>query len=183
MTKEIFEITEDKYPVILDIRYASTNNVFNTIMYNDNRCFLNTLMQSKFEEAAALAQEQALMLKIFDTARPLKVQQYMFDKFPGEFVSNPKTGSIPHCRGIAIDLTLTDANGNELNMGSDFDEFSELAFHSYKNLDQEALDNRQLLLKIMTKAGWDFYDKEWWHYQDFNPRETAILDLEHFSKV
>ena len=183
MNNEVFEITAEKYPVILDIRYASTNNVFDKVMYSDNRCYLNISMQEKFEEAVALAQEQGLMLKIFDTSRPLKVQQYMYDKFPGEFVSDPKTGSIPHCRGIAIDLTLADANSNELNMGSDFDEFSELAFHSYENLDQEILDNRQLLLKIMTKAGWDFYDKEWWHYQDFNPRDTAILDLEGFSAV
>ena len=61
-------------------------------------------------------------------------QKFMFEKFAHDplyegFVSDPKTGSTPHCRGVAIDLTLVDESGKELDMGTDFDEFSELAFH------------------------------------------------------
>jgi zinc D-Ala-D-Ala dipeptidase len=105
----------------------------------------------------------------------------MFDKFPsddpkGGFISNPNGGVIPHCRGVAIDLTLTDMNGNELDMGSDFDEFSDLAFHNCEKISTEAQRNRLILLGLMSAAGWDFFSKEWWHYQLFKPREFAIVD-------
>lgn len=179
----IFKISEDIYPVKLDIRYASLNNVFNTVMYKEPIGFLNIIMKDKFEKAIQIASQKGLRLKIFDALRPLKVQQFMYDSFPGDFVSDPKTGSIPHCRGVALDLTLIDINNDELNMGSDFDEFSELAFHSYKNLDSEVLENRQDLLEIMTKAGWDFYDKEWWHYQEFNARQFEVIDIDELANI
>ena len=103
----------------------------------------------------------------------------MFDKFPSEdpnggFISNPDGGAIPHCRGVAIDLTLCDAQGNELDMGTDFDEFSDLAFHNCEKISAEAQRNRLILLGLMTAAGFDFYRNEWWHYQLFKPREYQI---------
>ena len=183
MNKKLFKISEDKYPVKLDIRYASKNNVFDTVMYKKPLCYLNIAVKEKFEAAIKFAAQKGLRLKIFDTLRPLKVQQYMYDNFPGDFVSNPASGSIPHCRGVAIDLTLIDINGEELDMGSDFDEFSERAFHSFTDLDEEVLENRKDLLEIMTKAGWDFYDKEWWHYQEFNARQFDIVDIEELAAV
>lgn len=183
MDKNIFKISEEEYPVKLAIRYASKNNVFDTVMYKEPFCYLNIIVKEKFEAAVEIAAQKGLRLKIFDTLRPLKVQQYMYDNFPGDFVSNPQTGSIPHCRGVALDLTLVDINGEELDMGSDFDEFSELAFHSFTNLNQEVLANRRLLLDIMTKAGWDFFDNEWWHYQEFNSRQFDVVDVSDMSNV
>lgn len=183
MSKNLFRITEDIYPVKLDIRYASLNNVFKTSMYKEPICLLSIQMKEKFEKAIDLAAQKGLRLKIFDSLRPLKVQQYMYDGFPGDFVSNPEIGSIPHCRGVAIDLTLVDINNEELDMGSDFDEFSELAFHGYKDLDPEVLENRRELLEIMTKAGWDFYDKEWWHYQEFNARQFEVVDIDELASI
>ena len=113
----------------------------------------------------------------------------MFNKFLGDeakdgFVSNPANGAIPHCRGVAIDLTLVDKNNKELEMGSDFDEFSELAFHDFAEISDEAKANRKKLLQIMTDAGFDFYSKEWWHYQLFKPREYAVIeDFENLSFI
>ena len=51
----------------------------------------------------------------------------MFKKLYGVLIltpilSDPKKGS-PHTKGIAIDLTLIDFNGNELDMGTKFDDF------------------------------------------------------------
>ncbi len=181
--KELFEINEKIYPIKLDVRYATTNNVCKTAMYTGYFAYLRVEMKEKFEKAIELAAQKGLRFKIFDSLRPLKVQQYMYDEFPGDFVSDPKTGSIPHCRGVALDLTLIDVNGEELDMGSDFDEFSELAYHSFTDLSEEILENRKLLLEIMTKAGWDFFDKEWWHYQEFNAREFGIVEAGELAKV
>ena len=63
----------------------------------------------------------------------------LFNKFPnGDFVSNPQTGAVPHCRGIGIDLTLVDQDLKELDMGTDFDDFTSKAYHGDLEISQEA---------------------------------------------
>lgn len=178
----LVEIKKPEFNVELNLRYATANNVCGHKLYNQAICYLHKDAADALKKAITLAAAHNLRFKIFDGFRPISVQQYMYDKFPsddpsGGFISNPKTGSIPHCRGIAVDLTLIDTQGTELEMGSDFDEFSDLAFHDCTRISARAKQNRRLLFDIMEKAGWDFYSKEWWHYQLFKPREYAVIDI------
>jgi len=178
--ENLVEITKSNFDVALDLRYATKNNVCGHQMYSTPFAYLHQDAIKPFEKAIKSAKNLGLKLKIWDTFRPIEVQKYMFDKFPsndpnGGFVSNPNGGAIPHCRGVAIDLTLVDQNEEELEMGSDFDEFSDLAFHNCDKISTQAMRNRLILLGIMTAAGFDFYSKEWWHYQLFKPREFAII--------
>jgi D-alanyl-D-alanine dipeptidase len=185
----LVEITAEKFDVILDLRYASKNNVCFQKLYNQPICYFAKETIKPLEQAIELAKNLGYKLKIWDGFRPLEVQQFMYDKFPsndpnGGFVSNPLTGSTPHCRGVAIDLTLCDLDGNELEMGTDFDEFSEIAFHRSDKVSQEAQKNRLILLGIMTLAGFDFYSNEWWHYQLFDARKYPIIKTpENFSAI
>lgn len=179
--KNLVEITEKNFDVILDLRYASANNVCGRKLYSEAFCHLHKDAIAPLQQAIKSAKNLGLKLKIFDTFRPIEVQKYMFDKFPsdnpnGGFISNPDGGAIPHCRGVAIDLTLVDSLEKELDMGTDFDEFSELAFHNCEKISVEAQRNRLILLGIMSAAGWDFYSKEWWHYQLFKPREYPVVE-------
>ena len=176
------KITEKSHDVILDLRYATANNVCGKKLYSDSTCYLHPDAVEALSRAASSAKNLGLKLKIFDGFRPLAVQKFMFEKFPsndpnGGFVSNPDGGVIPHCRGVAVDLTLCDSSGNELEMGTDFDEFSDLAFHNCKKISAQAQQNRLILLSLMTESGWDFYSKEWWHYQLFKPREYPVIML------
>ena len=82
---------------------------------------------------------------------------------------------VQYSRGVAVDLTLTH-NGEDLDMGTDFDEFSRLSYHGNLEISKKSYRNRLLLLGIMTDSGWDFYRNEWWHYQLFNPRRFPIID-------
>lgn len=165
----------------LDLRYASTNNVCGVEIYSHALCFLHKDAADALLRAIKIAAKHNLRFKIWDGFRPITAQKFMFDKFAvnGEcdFISNPKTGSTPHCRGVAVDLTLIDANGKELEMGSDFDEFSDLAFHNCTRVSPIAKQNRELLFNIMKEAGWDFYSKEWWHYQLFDARKYPISEM------
>lgn len=170
-------ITPQTHDLELDLRYATTNNVCNVKMYEKPLCFLHKEAEEKLKNAIKIAAKHNLRLKIFDAFRPLSVQKFMYEKFSGDFVSDPKTGAVPHCRGVAIDLTLIDKDQNELEMGSDFDEFSELAYHNCQKISANAQKNRKLLFDIMKEAGWDFYEKEWWHYQLFNARNYNISDI------
>jgi len=177
---QLIDIKNQNLDIIFDIRYASTNNVCNIKLYNQPFCYLHQDCFEKLKIAIKIAKELDLKIKIFDSYRPVEVQKFMYNQFLDKegFISNPQGGVIPHCRGVAIDLTLTENNEKELEMGSDFDEFSDLAFHSCDKISKEARKNRLILLGIMTNAGFDFYQQEWWHYQLFNSRQYPIIEAD-----
>lgn len=169
------KINPDNYNLILDLKYATTENFVKQKLYNKASLMLHDDASERLLIAADIANNLDMQLKIFDAFRPLKIQEYMWNKFQNnDFISNPNSGSIPHCRGIAVDLTLV-KNGNELDMGTPFDHFSEKSFHGNNSISITAQHNRLLLLGIMTQAGWDFYTNEWWHYQLFNPRSYEVI--------
>lgn len=172
-------ITQDKFDVDLDIRYAGKNNIIGQKLYKEALCYLHTDAVACLKKSIKLASKKNYRIKIFDCFRPIVVQRILFDKcknFPG-LVSNPDNGPIPHCRGVAIDLTLVNRNsGYELDMGTDFDDVTELAYHDCKKVSKVAIKNRSTLKEIMINSGWDFYQREWWHYQLFNPRQYQIID-------
>ena len=176
--KDLVRITKDAFKVELDIRYATNNNITGESFYKNSNCYLHLEAAKILKKSVDLAKLQGFSLKIFDGFRPIECQKFLFNKFSNsDFVSNPEIGAIPHCRGIAVDLTLVDSSGKELEMGTDFDDFTELSFHGSRKISALAQRNRYLLLGIMTTAGWDFYRNEWWHYQLFSPREYPVINL------
>jgi D-alanyl-D-alanine dipeptidase len=170
----LVEITENNLPVVLDMRYGSLNNFTNSIIYANPRCFLHKDAFIALEKAIELAAQQGLWFKIFDAFRPQRAQEKLWSSCPDStYVTPPEIGS-PHTRGVAIDLTLTDSLGNELPMGTPFDDFTEKSHHGVF-VNREANANRYTLLGIMMSAGWDFYKNEWWHYQLFQARANYPL--------
>ncbi|MFZ8865080.1 MAG: D-alanyl-D-alanine dipeptidase [Rickettsiales bacterium] len=169
------QITAKNKNIILDLKYSTKQNFVKQKLYKKSLCYLHEDAYSLLIKASKIAQNFKLKLRIFDAFRPLAVQKLLFS-LDQDFVSNPNTGSIPHCRGIAVDLTLTDQNNNDLDMGTEFDHFSKLAYHGNRDIALQAQKNRLLLLAIMTEAGWDFYRNEWWHYQLFNPRTYPVIE-------
>lgn len=180
MTNTLIEILPENIDVILDLRYFSENNIFKKKIYSSKQNFLQIKAYNSLQKAVKYANRLGYKLKIFDAFRPIEVQKFMYNFFIDtpeyrDFFSNPLTGSVPHCRGVAVDLTLCDFNNQEIDMGSDFDELSDLAYHNSSKISQIQLNNRSILLGIMTYAGFDFYDKEWWHYQLFGARDYPII--------
>jgi D-alanyl-D-alanine dipeptidase len=173
-------ITTEEYDVELEIAYASSNNFMQKPIYKNTYCYLHPDAAAALIRANNLAKSLGLRLKIFDAFRPLEAQWALWNHTPDpNFVSHPETGLTTHCRGVAVDLTLVDADKKELDMGTEFDAFTPLSFHSCTEISTEAQQNRFILLGIMTAAGWDFFKNEWWHYQLHNPRNyPKISDLE-----
>ncbi len=182
LMKDLIAVTKEEFGVEIDIRYATKNNVCNQKLYSIPICFLHKDAINPLKTAIELAKNQGFKLKIFDTYRPLEVQKFMHKQFSDPnyqgFVSDPESGTTPHCRGVAIDLTLIDESQKELDMGSDFDEFSDIAYHANQKISAKAQKNRFILMGIMLSSGWDFYSKEWWHYQLFNTRDYPIIEAD-----
>ncbi|MFT6106382.1 MAG: D-alanyl-D-alanine dipeptidase [Rickettsiales bacterium] len=167
---------ENGFDVEIDIKYATTDNFTNQTVYDQPYSLLHQKAADLLEKAIKLAKEQGFRFRIFDTYRPIKVQEILFKHYPdGDYVSDPKTGLVTHCRGIAVDLTLIDKNGNDLEMGTGFDEFGVKANHGASELNAQERKNRYLLMGIMLTAGFDIYRPEWWHYQLYDVQDYPIL--------
>lgn len=179
MVTSLVEITQAKHGVQIALAYATPNNFTGEPVYTENaRCFLHPKAAECLMHAIELARIQGYTLKIFDAYRPTEVQWALWNHSPDpNFLADPRRGS-PHSRGVAIDLNLCDAQGNELDMGTPFDAFTPLSHHGSTEISAQAQLNRFVLMGIMTTAGWDFYRNEWWHYQLFNSREYTLFSDE-----
>jgi len=115
-------------------------------------------------------------LKIFDAYRPVEVQKYMIEydtkryskeiaqKFWSPISDDIALNPPPHATGAAIDLTIIDNNNLELDMGSKIDEFVEACASDFKNISPTCRANRDLLLRVMSEAGFTQLPTEWWHF-------------------
>lgn len=149
----------------IDIRYATTNNFTKKKIYDCGRCFLRPEAADKIREIREeLKEKYGYGIKLFDCFRPRPYQQRLWDIVPDpDYVTPPQKGSM-HSRGLAVDLTLTDENGEELDMGTPFDFFGKEAHHAYQQLSPEILKNRSVLKSTMEKYGFRAITTEWWHY-------------------
>ena len=171
----LVKITKKKYPVEIELVYATKKNFTGKQIYKKKDCYLHKDAIPFFEKSIELAKKLNLKLKIYDAFRPSEAQWNLWEHTPDEnFIANPKKGS-PHSRGVAIDLTVLNKNNNELDMGTSFDNFTLKSFHGNISISKEAQKNRFILLGIMSASGWDFYKKEWWHYQLFDSKKYKLI--------
>jgi zinc D-Ala-D-Ala dipeptidase len=163
--------------VSLDLRYKTTNNFMQQDLYRDyDGCYLHEDAAAKLEKAASILNEKrpGWRLRVLDALRPREIQEKMFAKVKGtkhsKYVADPRDGS-GHCYGMSVDVTLEDANGNEIDMGTPFDDFTPLAQPRYEamhlkqgKLTREQYENRLLLRSVMREAGFGSLKQEWWHF-------------------
>lgn len=164
--------------VQVDLRYAGRNNFTGENLYNGSlqQALLHQHAAEKMKRAAAnlVKEKPGWSFLVFDALRPLSVQRRMWsfvENTPQQiYVANPERGSI-HNFGLAVDLTLLDENGREVDMGTPFDSFEELAqprfeekFLEEGRLTDSQVENRRLLRRLMTAAGFLSIPHEWWHF-------------------
>ena len=164
-TQKWTELTMLDNTIVLDMRYATTNNFVKAQMYDCGRCFLRPEAAKAVGKAHKILKERGYGgLKMFDCYRPRPYQKRLWDKMPdSRYVTPPWKGS-QHTRGLAVDLTVIDKNGNELDMGTPFDTFTAEAHSGYKNLPKQVLNNRQLLRGVLESVGFKGITTEWWHF-------------------
>lgn len=147
-----------------DLRYATDNNFLKEKVYECAECYTRVKTAKALLAANADFKKAGVKIKFFDCYRPNSVQYKMWEIVPNpQYVANPKKGSI-HNKGGAVDITLVTLEGEELDMGTDFDFFGKRAYHDNLDLPQKILDNRKLLKETMKKHGFWSTRTEWWHY-------------------
>jgi D-alanyl-D-alanine dipeptidase len=170
--------------IAVDLRYATPNNFVGADMYSPFDCaWIHGDAASMLEKAAAsLAARRAdVRLLVLDALRPQRVQERMWAALAGtpltDYLADPARGSI-HSFGMAVDVTLVDGGGKELDMGTPFDDLTERShpvleaqFLASGELTAAQVANRALLREVMGEAGWHGIRREWWHF-DGGDRES-----------
>jgi D-alanyl-D-alanine dipeptidase len=174
---DLVDIKEINPHIIVDMKYAAEDNFVKTKLYDSNTCFLRRSTASKLDTVQRKLEGMNLGLKVWDCYRPLAVQKILWAILPNErYVANPEKGS-RHNRASAVDVTLVDLQGNELQMPTGFDDFSPRAHRQYQDIPEGVFRNRRLLEGMMKKAGFIPLPEEWWHYDDEKWMEFDILNV------
>ncbi len=153
------------HPAIdIDLRYASADNISGRPLYDHGQALLHRDAMAALVRAADLAAAQGLRLRVYDAWRPAAAQWRLWQVLPDPaYVADPRVGSM-HTRGIAVDLTLADAGGHPLDMGTGFDEMSAASAHGCTTITPQAQRHRAWLAGLMALSGWVHLGSEWWHY-------------------
>lgn len=179
--KGFVDISQYDSTILVDLRYASTNNFMDTLIYDSlSHAFMRIETAEKLATASKLLNEMrpGYRFIIYDALRPRHIQFKLWAQVEGtekeKYVANPYSGSM-HNYGCAIDMSIVNDMGQVLDMGSEFDHFGRLAEYRYNNqllseglLNEQQVENRKLLRQVMRKSQFVAIDSEWWHFNAYN---------------
>lgn len=172
------EIEQCDPTIHVSLMYARPDNFCGVVLYHDLReAFLHPEAMRGLQKAQAYLKQLRpdLSLKVYDAARPMHIQQRMWDEVKHTskaiYVSNPAHGGGMHNYGMAVDITLCTLKGDTLDMGTKIDYMgkaahidNEAALVSTHIISPEARRNRQLLRQVMRYGGFMPLRTEWWHF-------------------
>lgn len=181
---------QDEDPSIkVSLMYSRPDNFTGKVLYKDLK---EAFLHPQAAKALAKAQKELkrlrpdLSLIIFDAARPMSIQQQMWNVVKGTpkniYVSNPANGGGLHNYGFAVDVSICDEKGDTIPMGTLVDYMGKAAHPEYESymlsrgkISKEAVNNRKLLRKAMSAGGFRVLKTEWWH---FNLKTRAQVKAE-----
>ncbi|MDR3094454.1 MAG: M15 family metallopeptidase [Bacteroidales bacterium] len=162
--------------IIIELKYATADNFTGQALYDDAEAYLQRDVAEMLHTAGAYLQtiRPELRLLVYDAARPLNVQQKMWEKVKDtpyrKYVAHPDRTGL-HNYGAAVDITLCSTQGQVLDMGTPFDYFGEAASVAREGdlmkrgkLTARQVENRKLLRQVMRHAGFTGISGEWWHF-------------------
>lgn len=176
----LVHITEQAFDVVIDLKYAQSDNFTGQVIYQHDQCYLHPTAAQALQQAVQVAKSLGFKIKVFDAFRPQSAQERLWQVCPNpDYVADPKIGS-NHTRGVAIDLTLISRRTEEeLDMGTPFDTMDARSHHFYKGLPEEQMQiNRMYLLTVMLTAGFVHHPREWWHYQLPQAHSYSLVSAE-----
>jgi D-alanyl-D-alanine dipeptidase len=164
---DLVELRKLDPTIKLEIRYATTNNLFGTVFYSEPRAFMQRSAAEALVRVNRKLKASGYGLLVHDAYRPWYVTKVFWDATPDDkkkFVADPSKGS-RHNRGCAVDLTLYDLRtGKPVEMVSTYDETTDRAYPDYPGGTSLERWHRDLLRREMESEGFTVYEAEWWHF-------------------
>lgn len=170
---DFVDLQQEIPSIDVDLKYATTSNFTHTKLYSNPKAFLREGTAAKLKKVAVELEKDGYRLKIWDAYRSPEVQFKLWKLVrDSRYVANPYQGYSNHSRGSAVDLTLVDLQGNNLEMPTGFDDFTGAAARVKENA------NAKYLEQIMVKNGFKPLATEWWHFDDqdlYTPADSVQL--------
>lgn len=181
--KELIDLEKFIPGIVLDIRYATTNNFTGEKIYNLAKAYARKPVAEAVKRAQAELAKQGLGIKIFDAYRPYSATVKFYEVYKDTtYVASPYKGS-RHNRGCAIDMTIINLKtGEELQMPTGYDSFKKEAWPSTPVTDPVIRKNRQLIIDTMQKQGFKVNSSEWWHFDFIGWKNFEVMDID-FEKL
>ncbi len=159
--------------ILVELRYAGEKNFAGRQVYTFGTAYLRYGTVKKLEAVCEDLQKMGYRLKVWDAFRPVTAQYRLWEVYPDPlFVADPTRGFSNHSRGNTLDVTLTTLAGNELEMPTDFDDFSYLADRNYDDCPEMNGQNALILQEVIERHGFTGYFSEWWHFTDCDSYEV-----------
>ncbi|KAA6342849.1 D-alanyl-D-alanine dipeptidase [termite gut metagenome] len=166
--------------------YATSDNFTGRILYEDlKEAYLHPDAAKALVTAQRnlKSQHPSYTLVVYDASRPISIQWKMWETVKGTsgniYVANPVRGGGLHNYGVAVDVSILNAVGNPLPMGTEVDYFgieahiaNEAELVRQGKITSEEWKNRLLLRQVMREGGFHTISSEWWHF-NLCSRETA----------
>jgi zinc D-Ala-D-Ala dipeptidase len=180
MQEGLIQIQDVDHSIVLDIKYATEDNFTRQKVYPSAKGILRQETAKKLAAANAEFKKHGFTIKVWDAYRPPSVQRIFWKLVPDDrYVANPDKGGSRHNRGGAVDVTLVDVNGQELEMPSVYDDFSSKAWPNNfaSTTSPSAQRNAALLRQVMIKHGFLPLKHEWWHFDDKDWKQFPLVDV------
>jgi D-alanyl-D-alanine dipeptidase len=176
----LIDIQQVNSAIRVELKYASSDNFMHEVMYAKIRhAYLQKDVAIRLSNCQDWLSKNypGLHLLVYDAARPVEVQQRMWDALDSipvkrriNFVSNPANLSL-HNYGAAVDLTICTKDGKPLDMGAEYDDMREIAYPRYEKrflataqLSKSQFENREILRKALRTQQFNQLSTEWWHF-------------------
>ena len=196
---ELIQLTDSHF--IIDMMYARTNNMVGCAVYKEigygNVAYMHKDMLSTLLKIVPFLEKNKLKMRICDAYRPPIAHQKLLEIIPRYkakfFAETPEKSN--HCHGTAIDVCLTDIDGNNLLYPTEIDAYEkrfqeqitkglfvefqqhlQKARHDYMEASPEAIANREQLKRLMENIGFESITHEWWHYNLRNWQGYPLIE-------
>jgi D-alanyl-D-alanine dipeptidase len=178
--KELVDLEKFIPRIVLDIRYATTNNFTGAKVYNIAKAYARKPVAEALKKAQSDFKKLGYGIKIYDAYRPYSATVKFYELMKGDttYVANPYKGS-RHNRGCALDMTIIDLKtGKDLQMPSGYDAMQKESWPSAPVADPTIRKNRETLISVMEKNGFKVYVTEWWHFDFVGWEKFEVMGID-----
>ncbi len=177
--KELIDLEKIIPDMVMDIRYATTNNFTKEKIYTLSKAYARKPVAQALKRAQAEFRKMGLGIIMYDAYRPYKATIKFYELYHDTtYVASPYRGS-RHNRGCALDMSIVDfKTKKELKMPTEFDSFKKEAWPSTPIADPLARKNRALIIKVMENNGFKVNSSEWWHFDFVGWQKYEVMDID-----
>lgn len=175
-SKNLVDIAEAFPQLLIDLKYATADNITGRPIYYDPRCLLHTDAANALAKSISIAKVAGYRLLVLDAYRPPSAQAVLWEACPDPAYVVPLSRGSNHSRGTAIDVTLIDEYGAIVDMGTGFDEMSDHSHPYHPAVAVQAQRNRLMLNAIMLGGGFTGISTEWWHFELPGAESYPLID-------